>query len=58
VDQAWADEHGRWRADIVAVESSDLTIFRGRALQLLRGDLRLAPRGARASAGAEAGTGA
>lgn len=58
VDQAWADEHGRWRADIVAVESSDLTIFRGRALELLRGDLRLAPRGARASAGAEAGTGA
>jgi NADH dehydrogenase len=57
VDQEWADADGRWRADIVATESSDLTIFRGRALELLRGELRLAPRAAKASAGAEVGTG-
>ena len=57
VDRDWADENGRWKADIVAVESSDLTIFRGRALELLTGELRLAPRAAKASAGAEVGTG-
>jgi len=58
VDQAWADAEGKWRADIVALESSDLTIFRGRALELLRGELRLAPRAARASSGAGAEAGA
>jgi NADH dehydrogenase, FAD-containing subunit len=57
VDQEWADADGRWRADIVATESSDLTIFRGRALELLTGTLRLAPRATKASAGAEVGTG-
>ena len=47
VDQTWADAEGRWRADLVATESSDLTLFRGRALELFTGELRLAPRGAR-----------
>ena len=55
VDQEWADADGRWKADIVATESSDLTIFRGRALELLTGELRLAPHGARVSPGAGAG---
>ncbi len=57
IDRDWADADGRWRADIVATESSDLTIFRGRALELLMGDLRIAPRAARATAGAGAGAG-
>lgn len=57
VDQEWADADGRWRVDIVATESSDLTIFRGRALELLTGTLRLAPRAAKTSTGAEVGTG-
>lgn len=47
VDREWADAGGRWRADLVATESSDLILFRGRALELFTGELRLAPREAR-----------
>jgi NADH:ubiquinone reductase (H+-translocating) len=48
VDHEWADGDGRWKADLVATESSDLTLFRGRALELFTGELRLAPGVARA----------
>jgi NADH dehydrogenase len=53
VDHEWADAEGRWRADLVATESSDLTLFRGRALDLFSqgGDLRLEPRHAGGGAG-------
>lgn len=44
VDQSWADEQGRWTADFVAQESSDVILFRGRALDLLKRELRLSPR--------------
>jgi NADH:ubiquinone reductase (H+-translocating) len=44
IDQAWCDAAGRWRADFIARESSDLVLFRGRALELLKGELRLTAR--------------
>ena len=36
---------GRWRGDVTAAESAGLLLFRGRAFELLRGGLRLLPRG-------------
>jgi NADH dehydrogenase len=44
VDLAWADAQHRWLADIVSSESSDVTILRGRALELFSKDLRITPR--------------
>jgi NADH dehydrogenase len=50
VDQAWCDGEGRWRVDITAAEASDVVVFRGRALELLRQELRLERRLAGGSA--------
>ncbi len=52
VDQAWGDEAGCWRADLVAAENSDLVLFRGRALELLRKELQLTARGPLTTRGA------
>lgn len=41
VDQGWCDAQGLWRADFVAAEGSGVVLFRGRALELLKGGLRL-----------------
>jgi NADH:ubiquinone reductase (H+-translocating) len=45
IDQDWGDAAGHWRADFTARESSDVVLFRGRALELLKGELRLTARG-------------
>jgi NADH dehydrogenase len=43
VDQAELGADGAWGSTATALESSDVTIFRGRAFQLLRTELRLTP---------------
>jgi NADH dehydrogenase len=45
IDQAELDSSSLWEATAVAAEASDLTVFRGRALEVLRTDLRLVRRG-------------
>jgi NADH dehydrogenase len=45
IDQAETDSSNLWEATAVAAEASDLTVFRGRALEALRRDLRLVKRG-------------
>jgi len=44
VDQADLDSSNLWEATAVAAEASDLIVFRGRLLEYLRKDLRLARR--------------
>ncbi|HEX2101536.1 MAG TPA: FAD-dependent oxidoreductase, partial [Candidatus Synoicihabitans sp.] len=44
IDQSLVDADGCWRQHAVASGSTDLIAFRGRALELLRGRLRLVPR--------------
>jgi NADH:quinone reductase (non-electrogenic) len=44
IDQDWADENGNWNFTVVAAESTDMTVFRGRALELLKTRLRLSVR--------------
>lgn len=44
VDQRWTDAAGCWRAEFVAAESSDVVLFRGRALELFKTELQMAPR--------------
>lgn len=44
LDSALADAAGIWTVDARATEPSNLMIFRGRALELLRKDVRLVPR--------------
>jgi len=44
IDQEWLDAKNLWRADATATEAANLTIFRGRALELLRNELKLVPR--------------
>jgi len=44
VDQAELDSSNLWEASAVATEASDLVVFRGRALEYLRKDLRLVKR--------------
>ena len=58
VDQAWCDAQGRWLADFVASESSDVVLFRGRALELLRDELQLVARKPEGAPEAQARTGA
>ncbi|PTY05256.1 copper transporter [Opitutaceae bacterium EW11] len=41
VDQEWSDERGRWTITLTAAESTDITVFRGRAFELLKTRLRL-----------------
>jgi NADH dehydrogenase len=42
LDQRWVSE-GRWRCSAYATESTDVIVFRGRALKLLQTALRLVP---------------
>jgi NADH dehydrogenase len=44
IDEAELDEHGHWAASATATEPTDVMLFRGRALELLRKDLRLVHR--------------
>jgi len=44
IDQAELDSSSLWEASAVASEASDLVVFRGRALEYLRKDLRLVKR--------------
>jgi NADH dehydrogenase len=44
IDQDELDAAGAWRSDATATERSDVVVFRGRALELLRTDLRLVRR--------------
>jgi NADH:ubiquinone reductase (H+-translocating) len=44
IDQAELDSSSLWEASAVAAEASDLVVFRGRALEVLRKDLRLVKR--------------
>ncbi len=44
IDQDELDAAGLWRCDAVATQSCDVTVFRGRALELLRTELRLVRR--------------
>jgi NADH dehydrogenase len=44
IDQANVDAEGCWSVSAKAEESCDVMVFRGRALELLRGDLRLVKR--------------
>jgi NADH dehydrogenase len=46
IDLDWVDADGRWNATVTATESTDVTVFRGRALELLKTRLRLAVRDA------------
>lgn len=41
IDQDWADEQGRWTITLTAAQSTDITVFRGRAFELLKTRLRL-----------------
>jgi len=43
IDDAMLDQSGMWGGKAIALESSDLIAFRGRALELLRSELRLVP---------------
>jgi NADH dehydrogenase len=44
VDQTYVDAEGLWKGDLIAEESSDLLIFRGKALTLLKKDLKITAR--------------
>ncbi len=44
IDQAWLSPDGTWNATASAVESSDAIVFRGKALELIRSNVRLVPR--------------
>jgi NADH dehydrogenase len=44
IDQAQAGTDHCWAGTATARERSDVVVFRGRALELLRGDLRLVKR--------------
>ena len=44
LDQAFADGQGTWQAGAAAAESTDLIVIRGRALELLKTQLRLVKR--------------
>ncbi|HRE80947.1 MAG TPA: FAD-dependent oxidoreductase [Opitutaceae bacterium] len=43
IDQSYLGDEERWPIAATAAESSDVMVFRGRALDLLRKDLRLVP---------------
>lgn len=44
IDQDWVDQDGRWTITVAAAESSDITVFRGRAFELLKSRLQLSLR--------------
>lgn len=44
IDHEWLAPDNRWTANATAAESSDLVLFRGRALDLLKNELRLVRR--------------
>jgi NADH dehydrogenase len=44
VDQDWVDASGHWKATVTALESSDVTVFRGRAFDLFKTRLQLSLR--------------
>lgn len=44
IDQDWVDLEGRWTVTLVAAESSDVMVFRGRAFDLLKTRLQLSLR--------------
>jgi hypothetical protein len=44
IDQNWVDENGNWSCTVTAAERSDVTVFRGRAFQLLNSRLQLSVR--------------
>ncbi len=44
IDGDWVDANGNWKASLTAAESSDVTVFRGRAFDLLKNHLRLTVR--------------
>lgn len=46
IDHEWADQNGCWTVTITASESSDITVFRGRAFDLLKTRLQLSLRDA------------
>lgn len=41
IDQDWTDSEGRWTSTVTAAESADITVFRGRAFDLLKTRLQL-----------------
>ena len=46
IDQNFLDGQEQWPIDALATESSDIIVFRGQALKLLKNELRLAPKSA------------
>ncbi len=44
IDQDETDDRGRWKSRLVAGERTDAVLFRGRALELLKTNLKLVPR--------------